>query len=100
MSSNRSAGEFITTFIKQFPLPVQTCLRIVRADRESVESRNSAMIVLSDANLSQQRYSLIMSSLVSTTKHKVGSIIKSTSFLVDKAERAISLSGQLNKSSL
>lgn len=73
----RKADQYITTYIELFLLPAQAYLNLTSADRSSAESQNLAMTLLTNAKLSQDTFSSVMSNLVSSTKNEAKQVTPS-----------------------
>lgn len=69
-SCTRKINESTTAFIERFILPAQAYLNITNADHTSAESQNLAMTRLTNAKLTQETFSSVMSNLVCNTKSK------------------------------
>lgn len=66
----RSEGESMSAYIERFLFPAQSYLNPTNADRTSAESQNLAMVLFSNASLSQETFASVMAILVSTAKTK------------------------------
>lgn len=64
----RKRNESALSYIERFVLPAQAYLNLIDSDEASAESQDSAMLLLSNARLSQQTFSSVMASLVSLSK--------------------------------
>lgn len=61
-------GKHMVAYIERFLLPAQGYLNLVNADSQLTVSQTLAMELLSNANLSQEMFSLVMAILETTAR--------------------------------
>lgn len=94
-SYTRRRNESMTAYIERFLLPAQKYLNLVNSDKQSAESQNLATILLSNANLSPQTFSSVLSSLVTLTKSRDHTRRNHISFEIKNVARTIAIFSKL-----
>lgn len=66
----RKSGESITSHVARFTAIAQTYLNLTHASEDTAESQNFAMTLLANSKISQQTFSAIVATLVSSSREK------------------------------
>ena len=65
--------ETISTYMERFSRPAQAYLNLVNANQDGANSQKFAIVLLVNARVPTQTFNNLLSSLVSTAKHRTGS---------------------------
>lgn len=88
----------MNTYIDRFLLPAQSYLNLTNSDHASAESQNLAMVLLSNANLSQETFASVMASLVLATKGKSDKVTRPIIIDKERMGKLITILGKLDSS--
>lgn len=66
----RQSNESMTSFFERFVLPAQAYLNYTSADQSFAANQNLALMMITNANLSAETFTNVMTSLVFSTKNK------------------------------